>query len=203
MKNAAVAYLDMQDPRCHTLAGFLARAARSWGWPTAPATLADFAERLEDMKGRGRTAVLCVDEFEELIARRGEFNRDFLLSLRSCSQQRWVAIVTAAQAPLSELTDASDPTSPFYNTFPLLGLGPFTGEDAEDFVNLRRPGAAPFSPDARAAVLRFARGHPLALQVACFHVLEARRGGGLWEEGLGPASEDMAAHSRDWQGSSR
>ena len=50
MPGAAVAFLDHQDPRCFTRAGFLALAARQWGWPERPADLADFADRLDAMK---------------------------------------------------------------------------------------------------------------------------------------------------------
>ena len=59
---------------------------------------------------------LRFDEFEELTLRPDELTREFFLTLRFCSQ-RGISIVTAAQQPLSEITDPSDATSPFFNTF--------------------------------------------------------------------------------------
>ena len=194
---AVVAYLDLQDPRCFTLDGWLKLAARQLRWTDAPATLADFAERLDATYDGRRRHVLCLDEFEELSARRAEFTRDFFLTLRSCAQGGGLSIVTASQRPLSELTDRRDPTSPFYNTFPVLRLGPFTAHDAEDFLNFHRPGVPAFTPDERAAILDFAKQHPLALQVASFHTLEAKRNGHPLHLALQHAADDMKAHLPD------
>jgi class 3 adenylate cyclase len=191
--SASVAHLDSQDPRCYTLPGWLTLAARQFGWTPAPATLAEFAERAEGMLKDGRRPVLCLDEFEHLTRHRGEFTHDFFMTLRSCGQ-RGMSIVTASQRPLHELTDTSDPTSPFYNTFPLLRLGPFPTADAHDFLTLHRPGIPPFTPDERAPILDFAKNHPLALQVACFHVLEAKWGGEDLLAAMRKAAEDMKAH---------
>jgi class 3 adenylate cyclase len=192
-EGTAVAYLDLQDPRCHTLAGWLKLAARQCKWTTPAATLTDFAECVEAALAQGRRPVLCMDEFEELATRRAEFTRDFFQTLRSCAQQG-LSIVTASQRPLSELTDHGDPTSPFYNTFPLLRLGPFRPADAQDFVNLHRPGTSAFTPDEKAAILEFAKGRPLALQVACFHMLEAKQNGDSLTAALRQAADDMDAH---------
>ena len=100
-KNAVVAYLDMQDARCQTLAGWLRLAARSWDWADSPATLPEFADRLDAMRSGGRFAVLCLDEFERLMELRDEFTPGFLLNLRSCAQQG-MSIITASQTALSQ-----------------------------------------------------------------------------------------------------
>ncbi|HEX8071535.1 MAG TPA: adenylate/guanylate cyclase domain-containing protein [Pyrinomonadaceae bacterium] len=187
----AVAYLDLQDPHCYTLTGWLSQAAKQCHWSTPATTLTDFADCVETALTRGLRPVLCLDEFEELTTRRAEFTRDFFLTLRACAQQG-LSIVTASQRPLSELTDRGDPTSPFYNTFPLLRLGPFRPTDAQDFLTFHRPGTPPFSPDERAAILDFAKGHPLALQVACFHVLEAKQNGDTLTAALRRADDEMS-----------
>jgi hypothetical protein len=190
---AAVAYLDLQDPRCYTLSGWLALTARQFNWAAAPPpTLAEFAERVEQMLADGRRPVLCLDEFEHLAKHRDEFNHDFFMTLRSCGQ-RGMSIVTASRHPLHELTDTSDPTSPFYNTFPLLRLGPFTPADAEDFINLHRPGVPPFIAAERNTILKFCGGYPLALQVACFHVLEAKQERTALEVAMRNAEQDVKA----------
>lgn len=190
--SAAAAYLDMQDPRCYTLAGWLALAARQFGWAAAPRGLAEFAERAEQTLTDGRRPVLCLDEFEQLTRRREEFTPDFFLTLRSCGQ-KGMSIVTASRRPLHELTDEHDPTSPFYNTFPLLRLGPLRPAEAADFVNLYRPGTHPFTNDERREILEFAAGHPLALQVACFHVLEAKKSGDSLIAAIRQAADDVEA----------
>lgn len=190
-KQTVVAYLDLQDPRCFTLSGWLGLAARQCKWSTPAATLADFSECVDSALSQGLRPVLCLDEFEELTARRAEFTRDFFLTLRSCAQ-RGMSIVTSSRKPLVELTDPNDHlTSPFYNTFPLLRFGPFAAPDAEDFVNLHRAGVPPFKPEERRAILDFAKGHPLALQVACFNVLEAKERGGTLTAAIQRAADDM------------
>ena len=192
-QSAVIAYLDLQDPRCFTLSGWLGFASRQFGWPATPASLTEFVEHAEKMHADGRHPVLCLDEFEQLMRRRDEFTPDFFFTLRACGQ-KGISIVTASRRPLSELTETSDPTSPFYNTFPLLRLGPFAREDEEDFANLRRPGVSPFKPDERAAILDFAKGHPLALQVACFHVLEAKQSGESLIITMRKAADDIGTH---------
>jgi hypothetical protein len=198
LPNTLVAYLDLQLPQCFTLAGWLKRAARQLGWKEPPADLAQFAEQVEDMIAAGRRPVLCLDEFAELSRRPDEFTRDFFSTLRACGQQG-MSIVTASDRPLSELTDPSDRTvSPFYNTFPLVRLDPFTEADAQEFVALPRPGVPPFAPAELAQILAFARQHPLALQVACFRVLEAKSNADSPETAWAKAVEDMNALLPGW-----
>ncbi|HEV7890070.1 MAG TPA: AAA family ATPase [Pyrinomonadaceae bacterium] len=192
-KSALVAYMDLQDPRCYTLSDWLAYAARQFGWTPAPAGLVEFAEAVEKTLDAGRHPILCLDEFEHLAKRRDEFTHDFFMTLRSCGQ-RGLSIVTSSQHPLHELTDTSDPTSPFYNTFPLLRLAPFAPADAQDFLNLHRPGVPPFKPDERAAILDFAKNHPLALQVACFNVFESKENNTTLHAAIRKSGDDMKAH---------
>jgi hypothetical protein len=89
-------------------------------------------------------------------------------------------------------------TSPFYNTFPLLSLGPFAASDAADFVTLHRPGVPPFSPKEKTAILTFAKGNPLALQVACFHVVKTKQNGEKLPVAMQKAMDDMRVQLRNW-----
>lgn len=188
-EKTVVAYLDPQDPRCHTLSGWLSVVARQCHWSTTATTLADFAECVEAGLEQGVRSVLCLDEFEELTMRPTEFTRDFFLTLRFCGQ-KGMSILTASRRPLSQLTDPSDKlVSPFYNAFPLLRLGPFPPSDAKDFVNLRRSGAPAFTTEEKDEILEFAKGHPLALQVACYYVLEAKNRESVSEAILKAADE--------------
>lgn len=171
--SAVVAYVDQQDAHCFSQRDWLEYVGRKWHWDVAVATLAEFSERVDRMLAHDLRPVLCIDEFEEMTARANEFTRDFLLALRSCGQ-RGLAILTASKKRLYELTDPRDDSSAFFNTFPLLLPSVFTNEDAEDFVNVYRPGVPPFTPEEKKKILRFSKHHPLALQVACYYVLEAK-----------------------------
>ncbi len=211
----AVAYVDLQDPHCHTVAGFAdtARAAwedrlhnlsqqeftkKTWAvWDDRPVSpsLLDLAERLEVWRKQRRRPVLCLDGFEELMRHPKEFTPDFFLDLRALAQAG-MCIVTASRQPLNELLPhpSLNPTSPFFNIFNPLPLGPFSEADASDFVTLHRPGVPPFKPDEKAAILAFAKGYPLALQVACFHVLQAKESGESLAAAMQKAEDEMKAY---------
>jgi class 3 adenylate cyclase len=194
---AVVAYIDLQSPRSFTLAGWLEQVGRQFDWPNPPSNLADFSEAVDNAISTGQHPVLCLDEFEETLMRPTEFTRDFRLTLRACGQ-KGMSIITVSRKPLSELTEPADSSSPFYNTFPLLPLASFTKADAEDFITFSRPGVPAFTVEERKAILEFAKGHPLALQVACFHVLEARVSGDLLIAAVQRATDDMRAQLPSW-----
>jgi class 3 adenylate cyclase len=198
IESCVVAYLDFQDPRCFNLSGWLHRASRQFRWSSPAGNLSEFADYVEDMSLKNLHPVLCLDEFNELEKRRSEFDRDFYLTLRSCGQQG-MSIITASHKQLIEITDHSDPSSPFYNIFPLLSLEPFSETDAEDFVTLYRSGVPTFQRKEKIAILKFAKNHPLALQVACFHVLEASRTGENLDVALRKAEKEVRANlSSGW-----
>ncbi len=158
------------------MSGWLRRLAGQFGWSDAPGDLEGLADRIEAMVDGGAHPVVCLDEVEELISRASVFSRDFFLALRL--GQNGLSLITAGRRPLSEMMDVSDTeVSPFYNTFPLLRLGAFSPPDAHDFVALARPGVPPFSESERSAILDFAGGHPLALQSACYWMLDGKRMG--------------------------
>jgi hypothetical protein len=189
-ESCSVAYLNLQDPRCFTLSGWLERTSRQFGWSPSAVSLEEFAERVDVMLSKGAHAVLCLDDFEELALRRNQFTRDFFSTLRACGQLG-LSIITASQSPLSTFTNFDDMTSPFYNIFPVLTLEVFSNSDAEDFVTRHRSGVPPFTDEQKAAILAFAKGHPLALQVGCFHMLQANLSGESLAAALHKAADDM------------
>jgi hypothetical protein len=152
--------------------------------------MTDLEERVNAINARGSRPVLCLDEFNELARRPEEFTSDFFLDLRGLAQQGMV-ILTTARKPLCELVPGNTPASPFFNIFPILRLGPFAEKDAEDFVTLIRPGAPPFTAEEKRAILEFAEGYPAALQIACFHVLQAKRGGASLSGAMVRAEDEM------------
>ena len=193
-----VAYLDLQDAHCFTLKDWLAYAGQRLGMTTLPTTLVEFSEGIDALLKTGRHPVLCLDEFEELSSRHKEFPDNFFTALRSCGQ-RGMSMVTVSQHKLSELIPPSYQSSSFYNIFPFVPLGPFDKTDTDDFVTFARDGIPPFTPEERQAILAFAHGHPLALQVICFHLLQVREEGLGLSDAIRQAEANMNAHLPTWQ----
>jgi len=196
--NTVVANIDLQNPHCFTLSEWLLCVGQAFGWKTKPNNLVKFGDCIEAMLSKGQHPILCLDEFEEFKLRRNEFTHDFFSTLRSYGQ-RGMSIITTSQKPLSELTEPGDPSSPFYNTFPIVRLSVFSSEDAKDFVNLKRPSVEPFTSDEKNEILKFANGHPLALNVACFHVLESKGSNGSLIDAMQRTEDDMKGHLPGWR----
>lgn len=194
---AVTAYTDFRSPRSFTLDGWLEQVSRQFNWSKVPRSLADFSEAIESTLSSGIHPVLFLDEFEELALRPTEFTRDFFVTLRSCGQ-RGLSIITTTRQPLSELTEPDYVTSSYYNTFALVLLTTFSQADAEDFVYMDRHGMIPFTSEEAKAVLDFAKGHPLALQVASFQILEARRRDERLTAAMRRANDDMKVHLPSW-----
>ena len=188
--NLAVAYLDLLSPRSRTIMGLLEMIGEQWRCDAPLGSMTDLEEKVRAINARGSQPVLCLDEFNELARRPEEFTSDFFLDLRGLAQQGMV-ILTTARKPLCELVPGHTPASPFFNIFPILRLGPFAEKDAEDFVTLRRAGAPPFTPEEKRVILEFAKGYPAALQIACFHVLQAKRGGAKLSDAMARAEDEM------------
>jgi hypothetical protein len=167
-----VAYLDLQDPRCYTLSGWLKEIGEGLRLQSIPENLVDLAEGIEDLMAAVQP-ILCLDEFGEMTRRPAEFTREVFLTLRSFGQ-RGMSIVTASTKRLSELTNPQDSSSPFFNTFPVLPVKRFTNVDARAYVEQSRADVPEFTETERERILEFAGGHPLALQCACYHVLNGR-----------------------------
>ena len=85
-----VAYLDLNDPRCHTEEGFWQMAWQAWDKGVAPVSPADRSEAVAQWRKQGRRPVLCLDGFEQLTSRPKEFTTDFFLDMRSLAEARIV-----------------------------------------------------------------------------------------------------------------
>jgi hypothetical protein len=194
---AEIAYIDLRSPRSFTLAGWLEHTGQQLNLAKTPGSLADFNEAIESVVFSGRHPILLLDQFEDLSLRPTEFTSDFFATLRSCGSLG-LSIITASRRPLNEVSGPSDSTSPFHSAFPLLSLGIFSEANVEDFVKADREGMMPFTDEEREIIRRFAKGHPLALQVASFHVLEARRKGASLAAATRRANDDMQAYLPSW-----
>jgi uncharacterized protein len=190
-KNIVVAYLDLYKISHTTIQGWIESASVQFMFASTPRNLLEFAEEVSQMiKTRNQLPVLCLDQFEQLTARRDVFDSDFFKNLRAIGSEG-MSILTSSEKRLSELTDPGDPSSPFYNVFNLLRVGAFPHDTALAFIDAWRFGVPPFSDEEKAAILKFAKGHPLAMQVACYYVLEARRKGATLATAIRDARDEM------------
>lgn len=192
-ERAVFAYIDLHDVRCNTLSGWLRQVSKKLSWARAATSLGEFNEGIEDMVSRSVIPVLCLDEFEQFTKWPDQFNRDFFLNLRHAGNQG-TAIITASQNYLNQITDPTDPTSPFYNTFPPLKLGPFAKKDIDDFLSVIRPNIPPFQIAEKEAIRALSKGYPLALQVACFHVLKCKTSGLPLSTAIELAQRDLKSY---------
>jgi hypothetical protein len=123
----------------------------------------------------GKKVVLCLDEFEQVAGNRA-FGPDFFNVLRSLAQTGELALVTATQHTLPDLyREGAIPTSPFFNIFTLLRLGPLTEAEARELI--ARPAervAAAFSTDEVNFILNLTGTHPYRLNVAAALLYEAK-----------------------------
>ena len=192
IQNAVVAYIDLHSAHCYTLSGWLAWVSEKFSWTKTATSLIGFNKLIEAMIARHLVPVLLLDEFESFTKRRNEFGRDFFWNLRSCAGSG-MPIITASRKYLNEITDPDDPTSPFYNYFSPLDLGPFSDEDMDDYLSI--PSFPRFEAAEKEAIKTFSKGYPLALQVACSHVVECRRKGLPLKTAIRGARQEMKVYS--------
>lgn len=140
-------------------------------------TRLSFEAAVRRLNQRGLRAVLLLDEFERLSAN-PRLDLNFFNALRSAAGRYQLVFITASARPLVELTFSGRAqeilSSPFFNIFALVGLGLFSEEEARRLI--REPARAAGRPFAQAMedfIYDLVGGHPLALQVACFHAFGA------------------------------
>jgi len=125
---------------------------------------------------KGKRVVLCLDEFEQTIDNEA-FGEGFFSILRGLAQTGELALVLATQHTLPEL-QPNLPTSPFFNIFTTLRLGPLTKTEAIQLVTrpIERAGKS-FGEAEVDFILRIAGTHPFRLNIACSLVYEAKLSG--------------------------
>jgi hypothetical protein len=187
----ALARLDMCSTGVQTQAGWRAHVARQWVWETVPRDGVEFSNRLQDELNRGMRKVLILDEFDVFARLAREFPLEFFEDLRACGQAG-LAMLTTSHMTLREIRRAGARLSPYYNTFALMDLGPWTGSEALEFVSRRRPDCPALLSTEAEAILQFGGNHPFRLQLACYHVIEARWSGTVPTQGL-------AFAQREWE----
>jgi len=181
-QNYVPIYIDLQDARYRAIASFVKTTAMALNEKmggilsvTSVIDMSSFSEMIEKLRHTNIRPVLCLDEFEEFMQHPEEFNDEFLEALRALGGRGKLAMVTTSQTSLAELIRAKLLTSPFDNIFAAMELGLLEPDAA---LALRRE---PFEQEgtklsAKDEVLveELAGRHPFFLQMACYHLYEAR-----------------------------
>jgi hypothetical protein len=188
-----VAYISLQDSGCATQAGFyaacanalLARPAVSGNAALAtplraqPMDAAAFGGAVRAWKQQGVLPVLCLDEFEALMERAGQFDNDFFNHLRALMDESALMLVIASLEPLDVYQKQHKLTSRFFNLGHVQRLGRLKADEAQALARLPAgavPGAQPaLNDEEQRLALRWGRQHPYLLQLACSKLCEARQ----------------------------
>ncbi|MBN2148048.1 MAG: protein kinase [Anaerolineales bacterium] len=154
-----------------------------------------FERAVRRLNQRGLRVILLLDEFERLSSN-ASLDVNFFNALRSAAGRYQLAYVTASARQLIQLTYSGRSqeilSSPFFNIFAPLHLGLLTSDEA--YTLIRQPSQAAglaFTPQMQDHIYQYVGGHPLALQVACFHAMEHPKEPELVEQ---HTAEEMASH---------
>jgi hypothetical protein len=185
----SIAYVQLRNQRSHTVGGFLEILCTALGKEVVGSTH-ELAIKIDKWQKEGNRLVFCLDDFEELTSRPGEFTSDFFLDMRFVAQQG-VSFVTASRVPLSSLFPGISPVSPFFGLFAVLHLGPLGIKDIGDFI-ARAVMVPPLADPEREMIAKFCRGYPLRLETALQFVEEGRRAGEALTMSLEKAEQKLS-----------
>ncbi len=126
----------------------------------------------------GRKVVLFLDEFERTTDN-PNFPPDFFDALRGLAQTGELALVVATQTPLVDLVaSGAISTSPFYNIFTRLDLGPLSPDEAFALlVGTAALAGVTFDANTLVTAVALAEGHPFRLQLLGRLLFEAQQAG--------------------------
>jgi hypothetical protein len=133
-------------------------------------------ELFQAVDNKGRNVIFLLDEFEHITAN-DNFGPDFYYGLRSLVIRHRLALVTSSRRELIELCHSEAiKSSPFFNIFANINLGPFSQTDADRLIHraLGRKSVR-FSESEIEQVFDLAGLHPYFLQAACWMLYESHR----------------------------
>ena len=175
-----VVYIDLQNPKYHTVDGFLKNSLEKLGSnaeiiqssQNLNEKLIAYSDAIEKLRETCKP-VLLIDECDKIANKTEEFNNDFIDTLRNLGTSHNIAYVTASLYSLKTLCTVGNFTSPFYNIFSEIPLAKFTPEETFEFISVRRDGVEFDDKDIK-FIKKIAKNHPLHLQISCYHVLESK-----------------------------
>jgi len=169
-----VGYLDATTPSCATMAGFTTEALKALEIATTTQvrreheSLVALERAVIDLRARNQIPVLCIDEFEHFCCY--DSQRGVMLEHLRAISQAGLGLVVASKRPLTELVEAAERTSPFFNICRQISLHPFSRQEAESFAR-DKAAQAGWSEEERDFLLTYAREperevwYPLRLQL--------------------------------------
>lgn len=136
-----------------------------------------FEVALRRLNQRGLRVVLMLDEFEQLTMN-PHVNVNFYNALRSAVGRLGLVFLTSSARPLIELTyfDSSKEilSSPFFNVFAQLFLVLLSETEAGNLIRTPMEAAGiVVGSRLEDSIYQLVGGHPLALQIACFHAWDS------------------------------
>lgn len=184
-----VVYLDMMDVRAHSVTGIMRVLRRGIAsqlgrdpWDEQyDGQLWAMAEAFEDLDAQGIRLVLCLDEWETVMAR-PELD-SFIEQLRASGSMARLGMVVATTYELCDLTTSGGLSSPFYNIFETYYLGMMPDPEISRLVEraYQRGGCAVHPAEIK-LVKDLSGGHPYLAQLAGSLLWEARNASGSWDE---------------------
>jgi DNA-binding SARP family transcriptional activator len=144
--------------------------------PEPTNTPAGFRRFLARATESGLKLALGCDEFEG-VSDNPRFTADFFTYLRGLCSNYNLALITASQASLFDLCHRGGiQTSQFWNIFTEQSVGLMPEQETQTILS--HPA---FTNEDRALIQRLAGPHPFFLQIAAYHVFEARVNNGQLE----------------------
>jgi DNA-binding winged helix-turn-helix (wHTH) protein len=139
-----------------------------------PGTYRALDRLLSTIYGADTTVVVLLDEFE-LLAANERLTPYFFARLRGLTTKYGLAYLTASQRPLIAISaDEEILSSPFFNIFVSLSLGPFSEGEANELIDQRlRDTDVTFSPELRQHLFFLVGHHPFFLHIAGYHAFQA------------------------------
>ncbi|MFP4102819.1 ATP-binding protein [Coleofasciculus sp.] len=138
-----------------------------------------FSVAIEEWQAQNVLPVLCLDKFEELLAKPDEFTDDFYDNLRSLMDCNALMLVVASYERLDIYQQKYRLLSNFFNLGHVSPLGGMTEAEAMDLMRLpahKIAGAtAALSPERQQLGLAWGGRHPLLLQLAGCWLWEAQK----------------------------
>ncbi len=135
-----------------------------------PGTYRSLDTFLGELCRSGSSVVVMLDEFE-LLAANKRLTPYFFARLRGLTTKYGLAYITASQRPLFNLTaDEEVLSSPFFNIFVTLSLGPFSRQEAIELFDKRLENTGvEFSTRLREYLITLVGPHPFFLHIAGYH----------------------------------
>lgn len=134
-------------------------------------------EALTKLNALGNHPVICLDEFEALIAN-GFDDRDFN-ALRNWANVGLLTWITASAIPLPELRDLHSLTSPFFNLLATVPLGDLTDDEVTALLGFADDTPYEISYREQKFLQRVGGNNPYHLQIAAWKMCQMKFDGDI------------------------